>query len=381
MYQPQHDPFYPNMAVIKKYFNNKLLLAKGILHIVSIAISLVAAVLLTVTTLRLITPELLETISETASGDFPSIKFQTNLTPNITSYISPALMAFTSLFIYFKSKNDNPGSNPSVGFLIKYIMAVVGMIGAIIGTAIMAIGFVIVVVISAALAVSESYVQEGMLLIGIMIALSVMMATLLVHMIFQFRYIKSIRLGFKQPKLENKGAKVYGVTAVLYMAVMICSLAVCGVLLYFLTASQEGLIDKIHEYLNFSALLPYGIVELVSLGVSFAIAIINAKLAFGYHKYVEEINSGALAPEIPEVEYVDPAAVCPASQPYDEPVAYDEPVPDSEPVPAEEAGQPDENGDAPKNEPAEHFSLYCTRCGNKLTEDSLFCSRCGNKVK
>ena len=375
MYQPQHDPYYPNMAVIKKYFNNKLVLTEGILHIVSIAISIIAGVVLTITAMRMITPEFLEMIGDqmssvnSSTGISPSVTLKTNLSPNIAGYISPALMAFTSLFIYFKSKNEKPESNPAVGFLIKYIAAMVGMIAAIVGAAIVFSMDILFGVISGILAISDN--PEFLTpVLGLMICFSVIMAVTLIYAVFQFQFVKSVRLGFKQSKLENKCAKGFGVASILSSIVIYVCFALCGLFGYLFLSSQDGLIENLREYIDFSALIPYGIIMLFSMGVSFAIAVINAKIAFGYHKYVDDINSGRLTPEIPEVAYIEPIA-----SPVEP--AYREPIPYPTETPEEAAAEP------PKTPLDDHAPLvpkYCTNCGSPLSENSVFCSRCGTKV-
>lgn len=380
MYQPQHDPYYPNMAVTKNYFKNKLMLTVGILHIVSIVVSIIGALVLTFTVMKMITPELVEMIrdyatsGELSSEGFPSVSFNTNFSPNISAYLSPAAMAFVALFIYFKSKNEKPESNPSVGFLIKYIMAMVGMIASIVGSSIILLMDVIVAVTSCMLAVTDDFSRILPPLLGIMFSITVMMAVILINAIFQFQYVKSIRLGFNQPKLENKGAKCYGVTSVLSVVITYLCLAACGLCAYLLLASQEDLLDQLQEYLNFSALIPYSAVLLVSFGISLAIAVINAKIAFGYHQYADDINSGKLTPDIPEVVYEEPIAPYPA-QP--EAIPYQEAVSS----PAEPSEESAEEPEAPKEKPAPFIPRYCTHCGSALSENSIFCSRCGAKIK
>lgn len=379
MYQPQYDPFYPNMAVIKKYFKSKLVLAEGILHIVFIAVSLISALVLTLTTFKMITPEFFEMIKDSfssadfASADFPSIRFRTNLSPNITSYISPALLAFSSLFIYFKSKNDKPESNPSVGFLVKYIAAMVGMIVAIVATATVGFCFALFSVLSAVLSSTEGGSREGTLMMGMIITAIAMMVVMLLYSIFRFQFIKSVRLGFKQPKLEAKSAKAYGVTSILYTIFTPICLVVWFLLFYFLIASLDDTIFvKIGEYINISVLIPYGMIQLVSFGVNLAIAIVDAKIAFGYHKYVDDINSGRLVPEIPEVEYIaPPESIFEETAP---------PVYTADHTAFPQTGAPDP-AKTPNHIPSPSSFRYCAYCGNILSEGSVFCSHCGNKVQ
>lgn len=369
MYQPQYDPFYSNMAVIKKYFKTKMMLTSAVLRIGAIIMSILYSVAL-VPVYAQAMPRFSEWI-QTQMGDtgssalFSSLRL--NISPvNFTSFLVPAVTAFATFFIFFKSKNDHPSSNPRVGFLIKHIIAVYLLINSIVSLVIGVITFAagVILVVSNASGIFETVM--GICIFLLIVAFNIL--TLLLS-IANLQYFKSIRHGLTQPKLENKGAKTTGlfsvISAVFYgwMALAMIGLTVTLIL------SPNVLHNR---FVDTNLLIFPVAVLLVNFILDTVLSVVNAKIAFGYHKYADDINSGRLTPEIPKVEYI-----APSENIFEEtaPPAY---TADHTAFP--QTGAPDPT-ETLNDIPSPTSPRYCPYCGNILSERSIFCSRCGNKVQ
>lgn len=223
----------------------------------------------------------------------------------IIAIIPFLLIAIAYFIIWFKSRNQSPDSRPDSGITILNVFAILELIGVIIAVVVMVIGTVALTITEIDKSRPGSNVTvktDYAALIISLVAICIASALLLVVAIVNKVYIGSIRRTAKTTELSNKGAKAHGVISVICAigaGLSVFSVVACFILknhLPELMKSSDATTNSITYYImdkGTAILLLSLFLELVS----FAIYVVDAKIAFGYFNHIKE-ESAPLSPHM-----------------------------------------------------------------------------------
>ncbi|MBQ6498858.1 MAG: zinc ribbon domain-containing protein, partial [Ruminococcus sp.] len=200
----------------------------------------------------------------------------------------------------------------------------------------------------------------GTALIIIAVLLLIIAAFLLFTAINKFRYYSSVRTSISSVTLQSGGAKPYGVMCVISAVFTAFGvLSSIGSLIFF---GNSG----------FSSLTGVSLVTILGNILSFVIFVLDAKIALGYKKYIDEIMYGYNEPTYggtqpdaaPLPDYSRQDTVSTEQNPYSapQPKTYNDGF--------TQTSQPVDRPAAP---------AVCPNCGAP-TEGGAFCGNCGTKL-
>lgn len=387
MYEQPFNPYASNLAAVKNYFKKPRVLVIAIIYV----LSAIVGVILSITTSGSVPGFLRDLVnyldkmginSGISPADLESVNgavSQSSVISMLPSLIISAavtlLIAVAFFIIYFKSRNESSESTPSAGVTIMYVLSIISLVFII-------IGFIGMVVISAILFIFSGTVADsignskvvdigggyqlnlngpalGTALIIIAVLLLIIAAFLLFTAINKFRYYSSVRTSISSVTLQSGGAKPYGVMCVISAVFTAFGvLSSIGSLIFF---GNSG----------FSSLTGLSLVTILGNILSFVIFVLDAKIALGYKKYIDEImygynepTYGGTQPDAAPLPDYRQDAVSAEQNPYSapQPKTYNDGF--------SQTSQPVDRPAAP---------AVCPNCGAP-TEGGAFCGNCGTKL-
>ena len=387
MYEQPFNPYSANLAAVKDYFKSPKVLVLGILNIVSAIVGLTASLMLSGMIGRYIddmikqlnnsgasmNPELISTYAQ--SGYSASI-----IIGAVFSFICTALIALGYILIYVKSRSESPASSPKAGVGILYAFAVISLVLMILSC----IGAILLIVFVAYLLVnvasSDSAVAAassiGVVFIGVLLA--IIFGYALFVSINRVRFYGSVRQSINSVELQNKGAKPYGIACVIN-----------AVFIGISFVSSLTTISGLSGISYFSGLTGVSILGTVSMAVMMAMLIVEAMIALGYKKHIDNLkygyntpSGGNPAPYNDQQPYYGNMGAAPRS-PYENPGApYGGDTQNPYETPEQPQPKPYNDGfsqTAPRQSRSD-VPQICPYCGAP-TENAPFCGNCGAKLK
>lgn len=379
-YQTEFNPFARNIAIVKSYFKKPAILTQGILYIVLAILNIVTVLITTPSINKFVNSifSLPEVIADTPAQELDFLTSFMDIYINSVMYISlilsvalTILIATAYFLIYFKSKNENPLSTPSVGINILYVLAIIQLIPIIMLTLVLTL-FIIMMFAIAFIPDLSSGAETSNAPFAVMaviytIVFGGMCAVLLLFFINQVRYYKSVKTSLTSVNLTYKGAGIYGVFSMIYGIYTafnaLSSFAITPV--FKAIAEIEPEFAVITDM--FGALTPAIILSSVVSILSGVIYIIDAVIALGYKKYIKSFTDGFGNTSTPQPEgvYSAPAYDAPQTQPQSQPQQLEQPQ-----------FQPVVFHDNKTNaQPS-----ACPRCGTIAKDSDIFCNACGTKI-
>lgn len=355
MYENEQYPFNPfaqNLAIVKNYFKRPAVLVQAIMVVVAIVASLVLSILSVISFSDVFAsifsdPELYADMPSELLPYMNELQnSQSSLTINLSSIVLPALLAAAFFIIYFKSKNDNPMSNPMPGFTMMYVVAIINLVFACISALVLLLFMLIFVIMLIAFS-SDPTMASDMpfftgLFVGIMVMFALLIALMLTYSISHVKYVKSVRDSLSSVTLSSKGAGVYGTCNVIYAVV-----SGIGVLLMLGLSALFAIMGEVAPELSaFESLAPLYLVSAAVSVIQFVVYIIEAVISKGYKKYIDEITGGYNDIGVPQPMYA--------------PSVY---------VPQMTADN------------AFSQQVCCPNCGAVAGDDDVFCNACGLKIR
>lgn len=441
MYDQPFNPFAKNLTTVKEYFKTPATLAIGICQIVGTVLSLAATILISTKS-----KEVLAYIRSYASFICDEVKANayersqilklvnsakaSDVSVSVLSSIPAVLIAIltaTAFFIvFFKCRDAEPNSSPMTGFTILYVFAVISLVVTILATVGVVALFVLLFLVYSMMASGSN---EGLIIdlrrelrnlpfiddffngdpknatIFLIVVISLLVVALvaifyaLFTAISRLRYYKSVRNSLSSVELQNKGAKAYGVMCIFGTIGTGCSLL-----------SMVSLLFPTHLENQQNPFVGFAIILMLSLAASFVASLMEAKLALGYKKHIDNVKYGYNTPSAPAA----PAAPAPSyapfkpapgapqqNNPYVRRSGFPKPIigfgdaPDlqtdnaySDPFGADSRATEkldaivkeieEEESPAPSAESA--AVPTCPRCGEEVDPNAPFCGNCGNRL-
>ncbi len=380
-FQTNFNPYAHNQAIVKSYFKRPLVLVLGILYLVSIVLSF-ASVFSMGTSMSDMYSTMFEAtgvyedMPSEMSGifsNFTSPGFLTTVfaVAMIPSLIITALYATAYFIIHFKSKNEAESSNPKAGFTILFVLAILNLIYSIFAALLLLL--IIALFIVGAIAISQDPTVSGsdVTIATVMFSVCALIfagiaAILLIYTISNFNYIKSAKNSLSSATLSCKGAGTYGVMSIVFGITALLSVLPSLVMAPLMGSMSQMMPSEFGAEFPAEIFNSMGSLYLVSglmSAFSVAIMIIDAIIALGYKKHINNITNSFYNPETldtpsqpaPAYNYANAVASQPAQTETIEPVVF---------------------GDSNMNTNAKH----CPRCGTLAKENDVFCNACGTKL-
>lgn len=388
MYEQPFNPYASNLTAVKNYFKKPRVLVIAIIYV----LSAIVGVILSITTSGSVPGFLRDLVnyldkmginSGISPADLESVNgavSQSSVISMLPSLIISAavtlLIAAAFFIIYFKSRNESAESTPSAGVTIMYVLSIISLVFIIIGFIGMVASAAILMIFSGTVAdsIGNSKVVDigggyqlnlngpalGTALIIIAVLLLIIAAFLLFTAINKFRYYSSVRTSISSVTLQSGGAKPYGVMCVISAVFTAFGvLSSIGSLIFF---GNSG----------FSSLTGVSLVTILGNILTFATLVVDAKIALGYKKYIDEIMYGYNEPTYggtqpdaaPLPDYNRQDTVSAEQNPYSapQPKTYNDGF--------TQTSQPVDRPAAP---------AVCPNCGAP-TEGGAFCGNCGTKL-
>lgn len=401
MYERPYNPYGHNIAIIKDYFKSKSILVLGIMNIVAIIISVVNSLASSQMTKQIISgladyfdksvspdgdQELIRQISQGLHDASASGVEWLSVLSSVSIF---SILSVVALFlIYFKSRSEDPDVSPLAGFTLLYVIAIFAMIGAILLT----VGLIVLVVLFFFLYAEAARTSDlgftvnltgdpirfdSSLLLVLAIILAVVFAIagffLLFSTVNRVRYLSSVRSSMKTVELSRKGAKPYGVFCVISA---VCSGISLISSIPTLFVGNKDALRNMDIVISADTTLP-GILSVVASLVALVIIILQAKIALGYAKYIDDKKFGYNEPAAP---YTPAAAAANTQQtPYSYLAQQN-----SEPISIKEATfvnpylNDSDTQKATEEKPASPST--CPACGAQVDTSAPFCGQCGTKL-
>lgn len=410
MYEQPFNPYIKNLTVIKEYFKTPRVLTISISQAIAAVLSLISGVLISLhmpDILRYVRASFLwacdqidvtSTFREDILREIDRIDANslsaTVLSNGIVSLAIAFLIAAAFLILFLKSRSADPAASPKAGVMILYVFAILELIGVIlciIGFAAI-IAFLFILYAQGGnvngrwkLPFTQEYLPFSMdatvmlvVAIGCTIALVICAILLLIMAINRMRYYHSIKNSLTTVDLQRSGAKPYGVMCVIK-----------AVLLGGAVLSAPSSLFASSPVQRPEILTAVVIVTALAQAASCVAAIMEASLALGYKKYIDNAKygyTGHPAPAAPYAPFPGGASFTPQSRP--------QPNPYMPPAPAPEPEKPDRSTDnayadpygadasdaSTRQAPAQDAAPKCPFCGAEADLSAPFCSNCGKKL-
>lgn len=400
MYEQQpYNPFRNNIAIIKEYFKSPMILALAIANILSVIFSVVNSIV-SASYARDILQQISDFINKNlllqgADGDVGneimrgiSDGLSSNSTVTFSFPLFTILTIIALLLLYFGSRNANPDSAPTAGVTILNVLAILTLVGYILLTVVMLILAVALFIVYAAFSSQEirafsirfggSKLQiDATLILIIAIAFAVVAvicsAILLFYGISRKRYIGSIKKSMTSVELSSAGARPFGVFCVIAAVFSAFSLISSVFSLFAADYSQEAL-SQIGIMIPKSS-VAISVLSIATQAVIVVICVLQARIALGYAKYIEEKRGGFNTPSDATGGFA-PFSAGVGVNPQPAPYTYlakpktEEPVNDNTFV----------NPYSAKDEQPAAAAETCPKCGAVIDANAPFCGNCGAKL-
>lgn len=401
MYNAQFNPYAQNVAIVKGYFKKTPVLLLAIFQFLGTALAIAYTLFFSVWSANYtqgLMSQLSDDFSELGiSASDLSVLTQSSLASSIASLVPATILGVLVtvgyLILFIKSRNENPESNPRAGATILFVLALIEMIGAIIASVAFLIFFII---IAAAVGIGASYssdsstgIAAGSVIVIVAITLALSIFLMLFYSINKMRYFKSIKNSCSSINLYADGAGAYGVMNIISAILALLS-AGSVALMIPLSSMTDGLMyqnfgTSLTDYIDADSFMMLILFSVGVILVSIIGMVLEAVVAFGYKKYINQIKYSYQPANIPETPYqssVQPRYTAAPSypqpqtqQPVQQPIQ-----PQAEPLqPVSQPAEPQQP--APAAPSANTAPSYCPACGTPVSEDVVFCTRCGFKVK
>lgn len=390
MYERQHNPYQRNITIVKDYFKSPAVLALALLHIVSMIISVVSS-FVTADLSKEVISKLADYfdanfLSANSSNDFLNTLSEAmhQVTISYGSVSAITVLTVVGLFLlYFKSRSEKLDDVPSAGVTLLYVLAIIALIFAILITIILIAGAVLLfflyfefknkpdLAFDVKIAGSTMTFNDSAVLIAA-IAFTIIAAGIIFFALFyaisRTRYLSSIRSSMNSVELSRKGAKPFGSFCVL-CAVGAGGGLISSVVQLFTTNSKDAL-NELGIVIN-SDITVSSVIGIIASAVTVAIYILQAKIALGYARYIDDKKYGYDDPSDP-APYV-PIGTSGQQNPYSY-LAHQQNA----------ANEDDSDFVNPYLEPreaaAQKTQATCPACGAKVDGNAPFCGQCGSKL-
>ena len=367
MYEQQFNPYAANVDIVKGYLKSGKVLTLGILHLISIVLSILTAVTFSSSFNIYEYSQLLQSMgidpsqAVTASSSPMYGVTASMIAGTVISSIFTLLAAIGFIIMFAKSRGNNPDSNPSAGVSILRVISLIGFICAIICVVFLVALFVLSYFLINELVVNSNLDSNTATVIWILCGVLI----LIFGFLFIFytasckNFYRSIKYSLNSADLHTKGSAAYGVFSI-----------ICAVFLGF---SLIGSMVTMFSSSGVSSLI-----SLLSTALSFITTIFTASFALGYNSYIKRCKYNYAAPYSagPANVYNEPASGQPyygAQQPYNDMYrTYNEPVQQNQQNPY--------NSDPAPAAPAQEQPSFCPNCGSKTEPNAPFCPNCGKKL-
>lgn len=356
MYQQQYNPYGANNEIVKGYLKSGKVLTLGILHLISIAVSVISTLTLTRVNLVYDYSDILRSMGIDPSDVLISMNSSLGgisasmIAGTFFSSLFTLLIAIGFIIMFAKSRNDHPSSNPSAGVGILRVISLITFICAIICVVLLVILFI------AAYFFLDYFVNNSNM--DSRSATIIWIACGVFILIFSFFFLfitasyknfyRSIKRSLNTVDLHTKGAAAYGVFNIIGAVLM--GMATLGTLITAIS--------------SFSAA---ALMSLVSNALSFIILIMTASFALGYNSYIKRQKYSYAAP----YDGGPAGGAYYPNEPYDAPNPYAAPQ-QNEP-PYQQNNYPEYQ--APRSAPG-----FCPNCGAPVDGATPFCSNCGTRL-
>ena len=373
MYEQRFNPYAANVDIVKGYFRSPKVLVLGILHLISMGLSILTLLTTPVTSSLMTILARLESLGIDTSEFYrfyPSDSFTTTVyTASVVaaifiSSVFTILTAIAFIILFAKSRSSNPDANPVAGARILHVLSVITFVYSIFVAVVL--GFAFVLTFIAVYASSDYYDFDSGAATVAMVVLGVFIALMIFLIIFyaasQKNYYGSVKRSLTSVELRNKGAAAWGV---------LCIIAA----VFYGISVIAGFISAITSYITVRTIL-----SLSSTIFTFVILILSASVALGYSKYIKrEKYSYNTAPNntyIPAAPYMGNQGYYPDDQGY---------YPDSQPnypynQPSDRPSVPYNDNFVDYNANTQERPDTCPNCGAPIDGVSPFCSNCGTKL-
>ena len=389
MYEQPFNPYASNLAAVKNYFKQPRILVMAIIYVLTAIAGVVQSLAASASIPGFLSDlmnyfDKLGIDSGISAAELDSVNQALSqstiisITPSLVISAAVSVLIATAFFIiYFKSRNEAAESTPITGVTILYVLSIISLIFVIIGVIGMVVIAAFLITFSGRVAssvgdskpidIGNGYQMTfngpalGTAFIILGIILLIISAFLMFTAINKFRYYSSVKSSISSVSLQSGGAKPYGVMCVI-SAVFTAS-SVLGSLGSLILAGSSG----------FSSLTGLLLATLLVNALSFATLVVDAKIALGYKKYIDQNMYGYNEPanggsdpsgtSLPEYNRQD---VTPGTEqnPYfaPQPKTYND-------------------GFSQSSQQAERPSVpaVCPNCGAP-TEGGPFCGNCGTKL-
>ena len=462
MYEQPYNPFVRNLTTVKDYFKSPSVLALGIVKALGTILSIIGAILLSTRmgdVIAYFRSYILYVLDQSqapssARSDVIRIFDQIGRAPesstvlaSLPALVVPLLVVAAILIIYFNSRNQTPTATPMAGFTILFVFAILSLVGVIIAAVgiLALIGLLFVVqseiaagrgpVITELRKIPEiadfiknpAYWTEDevtallAVIIVLLVAVVISFFFILFTAINRMRYYGSVRKSLSTVDLQNKGAAPYGV---------MCILAAISSGLSLI--SSFSLLFAPHLKGRSNPLIGLFIVLMLSTAASVAGYILEAKLALGYKRHIDNVKFGYNTPAAPAAPYMPygtaAGAYTPQAPPQNNPYVPFAPPVNPAPMPETDGGRtenpyadpygaqtaesdelrsvirelteeepqntseyepisepeiapaPEETPEAPAEKAAPAEARICPLCGSEVNDDAAFCGNCGSRL-
>ena len=281
MYEKRYNPFAANVELVKGYLKSGKVLILGILHFLSLALTVVTMVLVPYD--RSVS-ELMSAINSLGvntsdfSSTFNSVLSNSHLPIVVSAVVSAIftiLTAIAFIVMFAKSRNSNPDSNPSSGASILRTLSMITFVCSIILAVIIVAGYVLFIIgISSVKDYFGGDAQQATItqvVIGIVVSLFLIL--FISYVSCQKNFYRSIKWSLNSVDLYRSGAAGYGVFNIIFAVFIGISLTVSAI--------------TVIKSFNISNLL-----VLISNLLSCLTAIMTAAFALGYNRYIKQAKYG-----------------------------------------------------------------------------------------
>ena len=237
MYEKRYNPFAANVELVKGYLKSGKVLILGILHFLSLALTVVTMVLVpydrsvselmsAINSLGVNTSDFTSSIQSLLSnGTFPIV------ISAVLSAIFTILTAIAFIVMFAKSRNTNPDSNPSSGASILRTLSMITFVCSIILAVIIVAAYVLFIVsISSVNDYFGGDAQQATItqvVIGIVVSLFLIL--FISYVSCQKNFYRSIKWSLNSVKLYHSGAAGYGVFNIIFAVFIGISLTVSAI--------------------------------------------------------------------------------------------------------------------------------------------------------
>lgn len=292
--QLNFNPFSHNVAIIKNYFKRPAVMAIAVIYCIGLGISLVSAYFMATAM-----PALMASSLQSAQVGTYQVHGMELFTSPVFSLLYTIISMLPGLLlcgftigayftIYHKSKDADISANPVGGFSVLFVVAIIQFVMQI-GTSLVLITVLALSILFVIVPVGASTGDmNGMIftMVFLIVFFAFAIALILTHSISYVRYINSVRNSLNSITLSSKGAGAFGVCSIIYACFVGASLLFTTAMIVLLNFSPTPVagLDIL--------MTPMVIVSLISSALSVVSMTIDAVIARGYKKYIDNTIEG-----------------------------------------------------------------------------------------